>query len=508
MLEDVFNEAKYPEVTFVQPKEYPYIKSAFRAEGKHITISGPSGSGKTTLVKRLLQDLDILDSDVLYINGRTYNSAKSCIHMFGDELDIEPTFQVVTDNLGRFKFIIIDDFHYLSYEARKELASKLKLWHEKKVRFIIIGIATSAAEMVGADAELGIRNDPFELKTQDDSFVLKLIQLGENALNFKFSDELKSEIVTASNGVPSIVQVICRNACIYANIDRSQREPILVDFSLRNLKEPVLRIFNAKYFNKVVGLAKGKQQAKSVHNTYFDIISTISKDNRSEIPVEFLYEKIVGVIEDPTKRSRKATSFYNCLHNLEDVIEEKGLNDVLLYSKDGKYISIEDPSFRFYLNLLDMNEVLKRINVRNSNYPYDVAISFAGDIRNTIIVPFIEELTERGISAFYDFDQQAALWGQDLRPILADIYADQAIYMIVFLSESYPEKDWTNFELAIGRNAADKRTSEYLLPVRVDDVKIVGLKDTVCYIDLREIPLNKIADILSEKINNSHNSVT
>jgi hypothetical protein len=167
------------------------------------------------------------------------------------------------------------------------------LWHEKQVRFIIIGIASSAAEMVGADAELGIRNDPFELKTQDDRFVLDLIQLGENALNFKFSDDLKSEIVIASNGVPSIVQVICRNACICAGIDRSiQGEPILVDFKLRNLKEPVLRIFNAKYFNKVVGLAKCKQQAKSVHNTYFDIISTIANDTRSEIPVEYLYEKI------------------------------------------------------------------------------------------------------------------------------------------------------------------------------------------------------------------------
>jgi hypothetical protein len=128
------------------------------------------------------------------------------------------------------------------------------------------------------------------------------------------------------------------------------------------------------------------------------------------------------------------------MNNLEDVIEEKGMDDILLYNKDGKYISIEDPSFRFYLNLLDMDDILRRIKVRNSDYPYDVAISFEGDIRINIIVPFIAELKERGISVFYDFDLQVQLWGQDLRPILADIYANQAIYMLIFLSESYPEK--------------------------------------------------------------------
>ena len=63
-LEQVFNEASYPKITFVEPREYTYIRSAFKAEGKHITISGPSGTGKTTLVISLLKDLTILESGV------------------------------------------------------------------------------------------------------------------------------------------------------------------------------------------------------------------------------------------------------------------------------------------------------------------------------------------------------------------------------------------------------------------------------------------------------------
>ena len=47
-LEQIFYESKFPELTFVPLKDYPYIKSAIRMAGKHFTISGPSGSDKTT----------------------------------------------------------------------------------------------------------------------------------------------------------------------------------------------------------------------------------------------------------------------------------------------------------------------------------------------------------------------------------------------------------------------------------------------------------------------------
>ena len=499
-LEDVFNEAKYPEITFVQPKEYPYIKSAFRAEGKHITISGPSGSGKSTLVMRLLRDFNInMDDDIVMINGRSYSKFNSIFKIFGERLDTSPTFRDITLMLQKKRFVIIDDFHYLDSEARIELAQNLKLWHENKVRFIIIGIASSATELVGIDAELGIRNDPFELKTQDEIFVQKLIDLGEQALNFKYSSEFKKEMIKASNGVPSIVHVICRTACITAGIEKTiLGEPQIVNLNLKDLKDSVLRIFNAKYFEKVVGLAKGKQQAKSVHNTYFDIIATIASDSRSEIPVEYLYQRIVGEIKDPKKRPNKATSFYNCLKNLDEVIERRGMSDILLYSKSG-YIAIEDPSFRFYLNLLDMNTVRSKVHVRDDQYPYDVAVSFSGEIRH-IVESFVDNAKVKGLNVFYDFDQEAQLWGLNLRDKLADVYSNEALYMIIFLSKSYPEKDWPSFELAIGKKASEKRTHEYLLPIRVDDVDIVGIKDTIGLIDLRNHNIEYVVDILMQKI--------
>lgn len=498
-LDEVFNEAAFPEVTFVPPRQYPHIKASLKQRGKHVTISGASGTGKTTIVRRAVRDLGLGDLDVLWLNGRQFAELESGMEVLGRALRVAPTYEDVTELVKLVQLTVIDDFHHLQRAARLDIAKTLKLWHEAGARFVVIGIASSAEELYGSDPELGIRNDPFDLRAQDEAFTRALVALGEGALNVTLADELKAEIVTASNAVPSVVQVICKTCCIEAGIERTvlAAAPEL-RFQLRDLRESVLRVFHAKYINKVVGLAKGKRRARAVHNTYFDIIRAIASDRRSEIPTESLYREIVGNVQDRDARKRKATSFYNCLNNLADVIQEQGLEDTIFY-RGSKTISIEDPTFRFYLNLLDMSEIKSRVSVRSDVHPYDVAVSFAGDVRETA-EEFVRALQARGLSVFYDFDQQAQLWGQDLRVHLAQVYSSEALFMVVFLSQKYPERDWTEFEVSIGKAAAKKRTSEYLLPLLIDDVKVVGLPDAIAHVDLRRTTVDAAAELLSQKV--------
>ena len=113
-VEAVFNEAAYPEYTYVDPKEYPFIKSAFRAKGKHVTISGASGSGKTTVVNKILRDLAIKPSDVFLINGREFKNHTNYLEMFGAMLGVEPTYEAIGPYLISQRLVILDDFHHLA----------------------------------------------------------------------------------------------------------------------------------------------------------------------------------------------------------------------------------------------------------------------------------------------------------------------------------------------------------------------------------------------------------
>jgi hypothetical protein len=180
------------------------------------------------------------------------------------------------------------------------------------------------------------------------------------------------------------------------------------------------------------------------------------------------------------------------------------MSDVILYSKGGKYISIEDPSFRFYLNLLDLEKVRQKLYIRDDYYEYHVAVSFAGEVRSEV-EKFVAHAKTQGLEVFYDFDKSPDLWGKDLGEYLADVYADQAWFMIIFISETYPQKDWTKFELAIGRRAAKKRTSEFLLPVKMDNTLMFGLDERIGYLDWRKSSPEHLVKVLLEKINRAQN---
>ncbi|HTQ74563.1 MAG TPA: AAA family ATPase [Burkholderiales bacterium] len=408
----MFNEAAVPEITFVEPKDFGFVRASIRTPGKHVTIVGPSGSGKSTLAWKAFAAEHVRRDDILFINGRHHSATPSFVEAIEREFGIAGVGRKgVADLLSGTPFVFVDDFHHMSPGCRAELGHLLKPWGEERIRILLVGIAASAEELLGVDPELGIRNDPYEVKQQDDAFISKVIAKGEDALNFEFAANSRVDIIRASRGVPSVVQAICRVSCIEHKIveTRLAKETISVD--LAALREAVLRSFHPKYFSRVVGLCKGKQQARSVHNTYFEIVSAIASSGQAEVPLEYLRERIVGPIADPAERNRKSTSYYNCLKNLKEVIVAQEMEDVLLFNDRQNVISIEDPSFWFYLGLLDLNQVRKRIHVRGTAYPYDVAISFAGENRSDAQA-LARACQTVGLEVFYDFDQQHILWGK------------------------------------------------------------------------------------------------
>jgi hypothetical protein len=498
-LSDVFNEARTPVLTFVPPKDFNDLVGSLRTHGKHVTLSGPSGCGKTTLAEKALDKAGIGTAGYHWVSGRDYANIGSLTKVLAEALNCDPQEDQIVDYLQASGIFVVDDFHYLSRSVRDEIGGKLKRWSELGIRLFIVGISALNKSLLDIDPELGIRNDPYEMGTQDAQFIDRVVTLGENALNFEFTPAAKSRFIKASLGVPSAIQMICRVACTRSDLFETAPNKVVVDLSMDEIKDAVLRNYKSKFQNRLIGLAKGKQQARSVHNTYFEIVKQICTLELSGIPTSELYARIVKPVSDAAERSRKSTSFYNCLNNLSDVLAQRKLDDVIYFNQESGFISIEDPSFGLYLTLADLTEIERAVRVRATRFPWDVAVSFAGQDR-PIVEEFRAVLNESGYTVFYDFDEQHKLWGENLRRKLSDVYAHDAQYMVVFLSENYPERDWTSFELEIGREAKTKRTGAYLLPVLVDDVEVIGLSKDVAHVDLRKVSIAEVANLLIQKI--------
>ena len=135
-------------------------------------------------------------------------------------------------------------------------------------------------------------------------------------------------------------------------------------------------------------------------------------------------------------------------------------------------------------------------------YEYDVALSFAGEDRQHVET-LAELLATNGYEVFYDKYERAQLWGENLYTHLSSIYKDKARYCVMFLSEHYARKLWTNHERESAQARAFEESEAYILPVKLDDTEIPGIPPTVGYLDLRSISIDEIYQALAEKLSDS-----
>lgn len=493
-LAQVFNESKASGITYVAPAEAQRLKGSLVTPGKHVTLVGPSGSGKSTVAERALEAAGFDPDRVLSFNARAHTEAQSIFTVLGAELGVRRTAKAVEPRLREFDLIKIEDVHRLSLKARTQLASRLKLWHESGIRLFMIGIAKTSDAILGHDPELAIRNDTWHLGTQSDTFMDTLMTQGERALNIRFDDATRGAAIRAARGSPSIFQAICRAACVEADVMRTAAETQQVAIDLAVVAPQIAQQFDGRYIRKIVRLTQGR---RSVHDVYFKIVERAATSGGFRTTYKELDAAVVGTA-DPAIKGRVRSAFRRAIDSLPAVIEESGLDETLTY--EHRTLRIDDPAFRFYLDHLDLTPISSEVVPRRSRYKYDVAVSFAGNDRS-VVEKFVEMLEERDLKVFYDFNQQAELWGKDLRRGLARIYGEQAQFMIICLSDDYPERDWTTFEYEVGRNAASKRTEDYLLPLIVGNrPPITGLPATFGFLSLQDQPMEKVADLVLEKL--------
>lgn len=132
-------------------------------------------------------------------------------------------------------------------------------------------------------------------------------------------------------------------------------------------------------------------------------------------------------------------------------------------------------------------------------YKYDFGLSFAGEDR-----AYAEELArllkDERVRVFYDHDEEADLWGQDLYQKFQKLYGHECRFFIPFVSTNYIAKRWPKHELKQAQARDFKSDVEYILPLRLDDTELPGINDTTAYVDLRTKSIQDIAQLCLKKL--------
>jgi hypothetical protein len=93
---------------------------------------------------------------------------------------------------------------------------------------------------------------------------------------------------------------------------------------------------------------------------------------------------------------------------------------------------------------------------------FDVALSFAGTEREHAET-LAKIVRGAGYSVFYDNDYEEHLWGKDLYVFFDEIYRKRSRFCVMFVSEQYRARMWTNHERQSAQaRALEEKGAEYL----------------------------------------------
>jgi hypothetical protein len=137
--------------------------------------------------------------------------------------------------------------------------------------------------------------------------------------------------------------------------------------------------------------------------------------------------------------------------------------------------------------------------MESKNIKFDVALSFAGEDR-AYVAEVANTLRKMDIRVFYDKYETVSLWGKNLYEHLQEIYYSKSRYVVMFLSDNYAKKLWTNHERKIAQAKAFESHQEFVLPARFDNTEIPGILPTIAYVNLKDYSPQEFAKLIKEKI--------
>ena len=145
-----------------------------------------------------------------------------------------------------------------------------------------------------------------------------------------------------------------------------------------------------------------------------------------------------------------------------------------------------------------------------ADYRFEVAISFAGDNKRSIVREVAQVLRTRlgHGTVFFDEWFEAELAGPDAQIVLQGIYGVSTRLVVSCVCQRYNEKPWTQEEWrAIQslerklRDAGSKNAKRLrFLPLRFGDGDVDGLFDTAIVPDVRGRSVPEVAAVILERL--------
>lgn len=269
---DVFTPTRPARIAFVERDSVnDKLVNSLTTPGKQIVVYGHSGTGKTTLLVNKLTQLYehhittrcmkgvkfeqlILDAfdqlEPFYKHecqrvsktsngidlGASYNALQLKLNSNTSSESSEKSARILPPQLtpqalGRFLGAqqacwVLEDFHKIDDEEKVKLSQLMKVFMDlsdeyPELKIIALGAVDTARQVVDCDSEMRNRVAEINVSLMTELELSAIIEKGEQALNVRFSQQIKRLVARHSNGLASVCHHLCLNMCSAAGINET-----------------------------------------------------------------------------------------------------------------------------------------------------------------------------------------------------------------------------------------------------------------------------------------------
>jgi hypothetical protein len=267
------------------------------------------------------------------------------------------------------KFIILENFHYLSLEVQERLAYDLRVFQDLGVIFIVLGIWREANRLVQFNGDLLDRVTEVPVEPWRDEDFAKVIEKGSKLLNVNFSNVQKKLIKSSFDSV-GVVQELCKQCCIAAGITETTDKTVNIgDDHLLTALETKAGEYGGRHirnFESFVDIARktSNQSGKPSLAFPFYFIHLLLKTDLENIEQGLSRSTLLEGIRKAHHRPDDVRSgdLGAFLHNITQHQINKRIQPPFVdYDRGSKLLKIIDSSLYFFLRHCDRNAILADI---------------------------------------------------------------------------------------------------------------------------------------------------
>jgi hypothetical protein len=410
----VFAHNRYPKHTYVERDKENLerkLETSLRVPGTIVSLTGPSKAGKSMLVKRVAirdadiqsiaevnganieQPSDIWDQALNNLNIATTSEEHSEVEdgetkrvgggvnfvgqVGGEQEDVfvERSIDIAKDerrdmnklidsvNLDEF-VLLIDDFHYISPDIRKDIAQKIKAAQQEGISVCVALINYRREILEKLNDDLSGRVRSLEVDYWDESDLIQIPKKGFSKLKVDVPDNLLNTLVKESAGSPQLMQLLCLCTCIAHNLGGKDEQTLTQE----DINEEAIfqEAMDWAGYQTVIeeindgltprGGGRSSYQIEDGEGDYYTCcLKAIAKDPpKFELSATKLYNRVKDICEDSHPQSNQVYLFGE---NIEKIVEREREDGIVKWDdeveEEEEVLNISEPLFLFNIRCAD-----------------------------------------------------------------------------------------------------------------------------------------------------------